>query len=97
MSDTLLQLNSNSLRGTLACLRYLKNPSSSGLKMSSACPLPPKKEENKHEANILIETLGQLRGHLFLATENVRIFSLSERFSHCLGMNYYINFLGGHR
>ena len=41
MSDTLLQLNSNSLRGTLACLRYRKNPSSSGLKMSSACPLPP--------------------------------------------------------
>ena len=45
MSDTLLQLNSNSLRGTLACLRYLKNPSSSGLKMSSACPLPPERRK----------------------------------------------------
>ena len=45
MSDTLLQLNSNSLSGTLACLRYRKNPSSSGLKMSSACPLPPERKK----------------------------------------------------
>ena len=45
MSDTLLQLNSNSLSGTLASLRYRKNPSSSGLKMSSACPLPPERRK----------------------------------------------------
>ncbi|CAH1962716.1 unnamed protein product [Acanthoscelides obtectus] len=40
-------LNSNSFSGTFACFKYLKKPSSSGLKISKACPLPPKKQRKK--------------------------------------------------
>lgn len=41
MSEILLQLNSNSFKGTFAWRRYRRNPSSSGLRMSKAWPFPP--------------------------------------------------------
>lgn len=38
MSAILLQENSNSFNGTLACLRYFRNSTSSGRRMSNAWP-----------------------------------------------------------
>lgn len=41
MSAIFDQENSNSLRGTFACFKYRRKPSSSGRRMSKAWPAPP--------------------------------------------------------